>query len=220
MKSKFIVVFVTLMCIINTDNVMAQIAKWADDKYVKFLECLNVYNDYDGAKAELISLSEQGDSQARCCLATMLCFGERNDRDYSQALDLLIKSANDNYERAEYLLGCFGSLERSREVVRLIIGDDSMEEEADNGFWAQCFKSSNFEVKTFQDAFNWFLMKDGYWGYKDIMYYSGLQYLNGSYGVVDVQKALKWLGKSKELGSKEAEELLDQINSLMNKKIL
>ena len=36
-------------------------------------------------------------------------------------------------------------------------------------------------------------MEDGDWGYKDIMYYSAVQYLNGSFGVVDAKKAIKWL---------------------------
>ena len=108
-------------------------------------------------------------------------------------------------------------MERSREFLRAITGDDSMNDIADDNFWKQCFKYSNSEIVTFKDAFNWFLMKDGNWGYRDIMYYSAVQYLNGSYGVVDVQKAIKWLNRSKDLGNPDAEELLEQLNEAIRK---
>lgn len=211
MKRSILLSIVLLCVVLYPQLAKAQIEKWADVKYEAFLTCLIEQNNYDGAKAELEKLSEQGDDQASCCLGAMLCFGEKNDRDYGKALELLRKSANDNYERAEYLLGSFGSLERSREFLHLMSGDDSFEEVADDGFWKQCFKYSSSEVASFKDAFNWFLLKDGHWGYKDIMYYSAVQYLNGSYGVVDAKKAIKWLNRSKDLGSPEAEKLLEQI---------
>ena len=155
----FIIIF--LFAIISPKITKAQIDKWTDEKYEVFLTCLLEQNDYNCAKAELEKLSEQGDAQASCCLAAMLCFGEKNDRDYVKALELLKKSASDNYERAEYLLGCFGSLEMSRDFMRTIIGDDSAIETVDDGFWKQCFKYSDSEVVTFKDAFYWFFMKDG-----------------------------------------------------------
>ena len=217
MKRSIILSIVFLFAVMYSQLTQAQIEKWADEKYKVFLELLIEQNDYDGAKAELEKLSEQGDTQAGCCLGAMLCFGEKEDRDYVRALDLLKKSASKNYERAEYLLGAFGSMEKSREFLRALIGDDSMNDTADNNFWKQCFKHSNSEVVTFKDAFYWFLMKDGDWGYRDIMYYSAVQYLNGSYGVVDAKKALKWLNRSKDLGSPEAAQLLEQINEEIRK---
>lgn len=217
MKRSIILSIALLIAVLYPQLTNAQIEKWADEKYVVFLERLIEQNNYDGAKAELEKLSEQGDDQASCCLAAMLCFGEKNDRDYAQALELLKKAASNNYERAEYLLGAFGSMERSREFLRAITGDDSAIEEADNGFWKQCFKHSNSEVLSFKDAFYWFLMKDGDWGYRDIMYYSAVQYLNGSYGIVDIKKAIKWLNRSKDLGSPEAAELLEQIEEEIRK---
>jgi TPR repeat protein len=217
MKRSILLSIALLIAVLYPQLTKAQIEKWADEKYEVFLERLIEQNNYDGAKAELEKLSEQGDDQASCCLAAMLCFGEKNDRDYAKALELLKKAASNNYERAEYLLGGFGSLEMSRDFMRAITGDDSFIEEADNGFWKQCFKHSNSEVVTFKDAFYWFLMKDGDWGYRDIMYYSAVQYLNGSYGVVDAKKALKWLNRSKDLGSPEAAQLLEQINEEIRK---
>lgn len=217
MNHSIILSIVLLFAVMYPQLAKAQKEKWADKKYEAFLTCLIEQNNYDGAKAELEKLSEQGDIQASCCLGAMLCFGEKNDRDYAKALELLKKSASMNYERAEYLLGTFGSMERSREFLRALTGDDSAIEEADNGFWKQCFKHSNSEVVTFKDAFYWFLMKDGNWGYRDIMYYSAVQYLNGSYGVVDAKKAIKWLNRSKDLGSNEAAQLLEQINEIIRK---
>lgn len=213
---KKILSLIILFFVFGIENISAQISKWADEKYVNFLTCLNVNDDYYGAKAELIRLSEQGDSQAKCCLATMLCFGEKNDRNYEKALELLKESAEDDYERSEYLLGSFGSLEKSHEVMRMITGDDSMTDTADDGFWKQCFKVSRAEVETFKDVFKWFLMDDGDWGYRDIMYFSAVQYLNGSYGLTDVKKALKWLSRSKELGSDEAARLFDKIIEILS----
>lgn len=211
MKRTFIMLIILLFVVMSPEIAKAQIEKWTDEKYAVFLTCLIEQNNYDGAKRQLEKLSGQGDNQASCCLAAMLCFGEKNDRDYVRALELLKESASNDYERAEYLLGSFGSLEKSREVMRLITGDDSAIEMADDSFWEQCFKHSNSEVITFKDAFYWFLMEDGDWGYRDIMYYSAVQYLNGSFGVVDVEKAIKWLNRSKDLGSDEAARLLEQI---------
>lgn len=211
MKRSIILSIVFLFAAMYPKITKAQMEKWADEKYKVFLECLVKQNDYDGAKAELEKLSEEGDVQAGCCLGAMLCFGEKKDRNYAKALELLKKSASKNYERAEYLLGAFGSMEKSREFLRVLMGDDSMNDAADDNFWKQCFKHSNSEIVTFKDAFYWFLMNDGNWGYRDIMYYSAVQYLNGSYGIVDIKKAIKWLNRSKDLGSPEAAKLLEQI---------
>lgn len=220
MKRTFVLLFILLFAAMHPIIAKAQIDNWGDEKYEVFLTCLIKNNDYDGAKIELEKLSKLGDDQASCCLAAMLCFGEKNDRDYSKALELLKESASNNYERAEYLLGSFGSLEMARDFMRAIIGDDSAVEMADDGFWKQCFKHSNSEVVSFKDAFFWFLMEDGDWGYKDIMYYSALQYLNGSYGVVDVKKAIKWLNRSKDLGSDEAARLLKQIEEEITRRLM
>lgn len=216
MKHTFISI-ILLFAVLFPETVKAQLDNWTDEKYEEFLTCLIEQNNYDGAKIQLEKLSEQGDDQARCCLAAMLCFGQKNDRDYARALELLKESEANNYERAEYLLGGFGSLERARDFMRAITGDDSAIEMADDGFWKQCFKHSNSDVVTFKDAFYWFLMEDGDWGYRDIMYYSAVQYLNGSYGVVNVKKAIKWLNRSKDLGNPEAAELLELINEEIKK---
>jgi TPR repeat protein len=218
MKRTIILSVVILFALLSPGLAKAQMAKWAGEKYETFLTCLLKENNYECAKAELEKLSEQGDAQASCCLGAMLCFGEKNDRDYTKALELLKESALKNYERAEYLLGAFGSMERSRDFLKAITGDDSMSDTADDNFWKQCFKHSNSEIVTFKDAFYWFLMKDGDWGYRDIMYYSAVQYLNGSYGVIDANKAIKWLNRSKNLGSPEAERLLEQIKEEVRKR--
>ena len=215
MKTRFIVSVLGVLTFFLPVSVCAQPESWITEKYSTFIELLLEHNDYDGAKKELVMLSEQGDPQASCCLAVMLCFGEQGDRDYYTALELLLKSAETGYERAEYLLGGFGSMERSRQFWRLIVGDDSMQDEADTSFWQQCFKVTNSDVTTFQDAFMWFLVDDDVWGYQDIMYYSAVQYLNGSYGVVDVAKAIKWLKRSSALGSEDAIELLAAIKEML-----
>lgn len=215
MKTKLILSFLGLITIFIPESVFAQPDSWSSEKYSSFVELLLGKSDYDGAKKELEKLSEQGDAQASCCLAVMLCFGEQNDRDYYTALNLLLKSAEDGYERAEYLLGSFGSMELARKFLRLAIGDDSMQEKADNSFWQQCFKVGNSDVTKFQDVFMWFLVDDDVWGYPDIMYYSAVQYMNGSYGVVDIGKAIKWLKRSSDLGNEDAIELLGEITDML-----
>lgn len=213
---KKLLILVVALWAFSIENAFAQKTKWFNDKYHGVIEYLYNLDDYDGAKAELIRLSNQGDPQAKCCLAAMLCFGEKNDRDYEKALQLLKESASENFERSEYLLGSFGSLEKSRGFMRIITGDDSMSDVADDSFWKQCFKATKGEVESFKDAFKWFLLEDGSWGYQDIMYFSGVQYLNGSYGITDVDKAIKWLNRSKELGCADASRLLERIMEIIN----
>ena len=98
MKRSFILSILFLFALLTPEIAKAQIEKWADGKYGVFLTCLLEKNNYDDAKAELEKLSEQGDAQARCCLGAMLCFGEKEDRDYARALELLKQAASSNYE--------------------------------------------------------------------------------------------------------------------------
>ena len=65
---KKILSLIILFFVFGIENISAQISKWADEKYVNFLTCLNVNDDYYGAKAELIRLSEQGDSKQNAVL--------------------------------------------------------------------------------------------------------------------------------------------------------
>ena len=64
---------------------------------------------------------------------------------------------------------------------------------------------------SYKDAFEWFYLKDGNWGYRDIMYYAAVEFLDDSSAVYNVEKGLKWLKKSAALKYDEAIKLLQRI---------
>jgi len=182
--------------------------EWQDPKYKDVLNGIS-NEDYEMVLELLTELSDAGDSKSLCVLATMYCFPAGTTRDYAKAYALLKQAALQDNERAEYLLGAFGSLYRMRQAFGLLF-DVVVPGNSDDSFWKQCFKG-NKEVISYKDAFEWFYLKDGNWGYRDIMYYAAVEFLDDSSAVYNVEKGLKWLKKSAALKYDEAIKLLQRI---------
>jgi len=190
------------------DSSNAQLMEWQETKYEEVLQGL-LEENYEQVFNSFTILAATGDPKSQCALATMYCFPAGTTRDYAAAYNLLKKAALQDYERAEYLLGSFGSLDRMRqgEVYQLLgITDFSV---IDDNFWQQCFKAEK-EIQSYKDAFEWFYMKDGHWGYRDIMYYAALVFLDDSSELYNKEKGLKWLRRSAELDYPDARRLLEQ----------
>jgi hypothetical protein len=94
---------------------------------------------------------------------------------------------------------------RQGEVYKMLGIDDF--DIIDDGFWKQCFKVDK-EVHSYKDAFEWFYMQDGNWGYRDIMYYAAAVFLDESSELYNKTKGLKWLQRSAKLKYDDAINLL------------
>ena len=73
--------------------------------------------------------------------------------------------------------------------------------------------STDTKPETFKDAFKWFYLEDGKWGYRDIMYYAGIVIIRGDYGYKNEENGLQWIIQSARLGYNDAIELLQAIDS-------
>lgn len=187
--------------------------EWTDSKYADLIQQIEAEN-YEEAFHLATVLAALGDAKAQCVLATMYMCEVGTIRNYESAQKLLVQAAQQGYSRGEYMLGGFGSLEKSHEIMRLLVGDDEEQLSTnDNNFWYQML-STETKPETYKEAFKWFFLKDGEWGYRDIMYYAGVALLRGDYGYQNTQNGLQWLVKSARLGYKDAIELL---NELINK---
>lgn len=183
---------------------------WHQDKYLEAVNAIES-EDYSSARSSLLILATAGDAPAQCALAALYLYGADGSRDYTSALNLLVEAAKQDYERAEYMLGCFGSLAKSHEFSLFLGVDESSID--DTNFWKQMFLSDSFSsIESFKDAFNWFYLSDGSWGYRDIMYFSAVSFLNGQYGITDKRKGIKWLKKSAQLGYADAQRMLNEIS--------
>jgi len=181
--------------------------EWQGSKYEAVLKSI-ADEDFDNAFLQFTELAAQGDSKSLCVLATMYCFPSGTTRDYAKAYSLLKQATLQDNERAEYLLGAFGSLYKSKQTFELF--GVPAPQSADDGFWKQCFKGAK-DVLSFKDAFEWFYMKDGNWGYRDIMYYAAVEFLDESSEVYNVEKGMKWLKKSADLKYGDAIKLLQRL---------
>ena len=183
--------------------------EWQDPKYMDVIESISA-EDYERVFIHLSGLASKGDSKSLCVLAIMYCFPAGTTRDYAKAYNLLKQASLQDNERAEYLLGAFGSLYRARQTYELFgIGAP---ENVDDGFWRQCFKGAK-EVHSFKDAFEWFYIKDGNWGYRDIMFYAAVEFLDETSEVYNTEKGLKWLKKSAALKYDDAITLLQRLSN-------
>lgn len=196
---------------IALDTTNPQMMEWQAPQYESVLQGI-LEENYSDVFNSLTILAASGDAKAQCALATMYCLPAGTTRDYASAYNLLKDAALQNYERAEYLLGAFGSLNRSRqgEIAKLLGIDDFTI--MDDHFWKQCFKNTENAIDSYKDAFEWFYMRDGNWGYRDIMYYAALVFLDKDSELYNEEKGLKWLKRSAELDYIDATRLLEKIN--------
>lgn len=185
-------------------------SEWSDAKYADLITYICAEN-YEDAYNEATMLAATGDAKAQCVLATMYMCEIGTIRNYESAQELLAQAAQQEYSRGEYMLGGFGSLEKSHEFTRMLVGDDEeLIYASDNNFWYQML-STDTKPETYKDAFKWFFLDDGDWGYRDIMYYAGIVLIRGDYGYQNQESGLQWIIKSAELGYQEALELLQHL---------
>ena len=186
--------------------------EWSDTKYANLISLIESEN-YDDAFNAATMLAAMGDAQAQCVLATMYMCEVGTLRNYESAQELLAQAAAQGYKRGEYMLGGFGSLEKSHEFMKTLVGEDEELLYAnDNNFWYQML-STDMKPETFKDAFKWFYLEDGKWGYRDIMYYAGIVIIRGDYGYKNEENGLQWIIQSARLGYNDAIELLQVIDS-------
>ena len=186
--------------------------EWSDTKYANLISLIESEN-YDDAFNAATMLAAMGDAQAQCVLATMYMCEVGTLRNYESAQELLAQAAAQGYKRGEYMLGGFGSLEKSHEFMKTLVGEDEELLYAnDNNFWYQML-STDTKPETFKDAFKWFYLEDGKWGYRDIMYYAGIVIIRGDYGYKNEENGLQWIIQSARLGYNDAIKLLQAIDS-------
>lgn len=184
--------------------------EWADPKYSDLIQQIDSEN-YEEAFNTATMLAAMGDAKAQCVLATMYMCEVGTLRNYESAQELLAQAAEQGYSRGEYMMGSFGSLEKRHEFMKMLVGDDEEQLYAnDNNFWYQML-STETKPETYKEAFKWFFLEDGKWGYRDIMYYAAIVLIRGDYGYQNQEAGLQWLIKSAQLGYNEAIELLQQL---------
>lgn len=185
--------------------------EWSDAKYADLIHQIESEH-YDDAFNTATMLAATGDAQSQCVLATMYMCEVGTLRNYESAQELLVQAAAQGYKRGEYMLGGFGSLRKSHDFMKAIVGDDVEQLYAnDNNFWYQML-STDTRPDTYKEAFKWFYLDDDKWGYRDIMYYAGIVLIRGDYGYTNKENGLQWIIKSAQLGYEDAIELLKSIN--------
>ena len=189
--------------------------EWADAKYATLIQQIES-EQYEDAFNTATMLAAMGDAQSQCVLDTMYMCEVGTLRNYESAQELLVQAASQGYKRGEYMLGGFGCLEKSHQFMIAIVGDDAAQLYAnDNNFWYQML-STETKPDTYKDAFKWFYLEDGSWGYRDIMYYAGVVLIRGDYGYQDKGSGVEWIMESASLGYKDAEELLKSLNEVLD----
>lgn len=184
-------------------------SEWSDAKYADLIKYI-FEEKYDDAFNEATMLAAAGDAQSQCVLASMYMLGVGTIRNYESAQELLAQAAQQGHRRGEYMLGGFGSLEKNHEFTKLIVGDnDELLSANDNSFWYHML-STETKPETYKEAFNWFFLEDGEWGYRDIMYYAGMVLIRGDYGYKNQERGLQWIISAAKLGYDEALELLQK----------
>lgn len=189
--------------------------EWSDAKYADLIRFIEL-EQYEDAFNAATMLAAMGDSKAQCVLATMYMCEVGTIRNYESAQELLVQAAQQGYSRGEYMLGGFGSLEKSHEFTRMLVGDDEELLSAnDNNFWYQIL-STETKPESYKEAFNWFYLDDDAWGYRDIMYYAGIVLIRGDYGYQNQENGLQWIIKSAQLGYTDALVLLQKLFNAQN----
>ena len=181
--------------------------EWQDKKYNQLLTYIQNEN-YEEAFIEASILAGTGDVNAQCVLASMFFYGAGTFRNYEAAQEQLAAAAKQRSDRADYMMGGFGSLEKKHEFVKLLTGEEDTTDDID--FWNQMMSTKSLP-KNYKEAFQWFFLADGEWGYRDIMYYCGIALITGEYGYQNQEHGLKWIIRSAEMGYTEAIELINQL---------
>lgn len=163
--------------------------EWQDKKYSNLLGYIQK-EDYEQAFVEASVLAGAGDVKAQYVLASMFFYGAGTFRNYEAAQEQLAAAAKQGSDRAEYMMGGFGSLEKKHEFIQALTGEDDTTD--DIGFWNQMMSTESLP-NNYKEAFQWFFLADGEWGYRDIMYYCGIALITGAYGYQNQEHGLKWI---------------------------
>ena len=106
-------------------------------------------------------------------------------------------------------MGGFGSLEKKHEFMKALTGEDDSSD--DVGFWNQMM-STETRPDNYKEAFRWFYLADGEWGYRDIMYYCGIVLITGAYGYKNQEHGLNWIIRSAKMRYSDAIQLLNKLS--------
>ena len=180
---------------------------WNNSKYANLLNLIHK-EDYEQAFVETSVLASMGDLKAQYLLASMFFYGAGTIRNYEAAQEQLAAAAKQGSNRAEYMMGAFGSLNKMHEFMKSFTG--KIDTSNDINFWNQMM-STDIMPTNYKDAFRWFLLADGKWGYRDIMYYCGIALITGAYGYQNQEHGLNWIVRSAQMGYSEAIQLLNEL---------
>ncbi len=205
--NKFIVICVMF---ISSLAVMAEESTWRNDaKYRPMIEAIQK-GDYETAYSLATFLSSAGDEKGTCMLAAMSMTASGVPLDYEVAISHLTDLASKGNLRAQYMLGGFGSVLKSRQFMKALMGEDYVPEN-DNSFWFQMMGTDGVACKTFSDTLEWFFAPLDDVAYRDIMFYAGLFCLNNQFDFSDPENGIMWLQKSAAQGYGDAIQLLEQL---------
>lgn len=186
--------------------------EWQDEKYADLLSHIE-HEDYEQAFIESTVLAGMGDAQAQIVLASMYFYGAGTSRNYEASQEQLVAAAEQGSERAEYMMGGFGSLEKHQEFMKMLTGEYDTGNDIE--FWKQMMSTETLPTN-YKEAFRWFFLEEGEWGYRDIMYYCGIALITGQYGYQNQEHGLLWIVRSARMGYPEAVELIEQLSSGQN----
>ena len=205
---------VLLLCLILVPSITFSQARyanlpsnWKNAKYSVLIRSIQ-NESYEDAFIEASVLASSGDVQAQCVLASMYFYGAGTSTNYEAAQEQLALAAQAGSTRAEYMMGGFGSLNKKHEFMMELFG--IVDTSSDLSFWNQMM-SSDFVPSNYKEAFLWFFLDDGEWGYRDIMYYCGIALITGKYGYENQEHGLEWIIRSAKLGYHESIQLLNQL---------
>lgn len=182
---------------------------WKEAKYKPMIVAIQ-NGDYETAYSHATFLSSAGDETGSCMLAAMSMTAAGVPLDYQVAVSHLSDLASKGNLRAQYILGGFGSVLKSRQLMKSLMGDD-YEPENDNSFWFQMMATDGVACHSFSDALPWFFSPIEEVAYRDIMFYAGLFCLNNQFGFTDTENGINWLRQSAAQGYGEAIQLLEQL---------
>ena len=191
-KWNFIIVLLAFPMILLAQNVKQEDipTEWKDNKYSNLLSFIQ-NEDYEQAFVEASILAGTGDVKGQYVLASMFSSGAGTYRNYD-------------------MMGGFDSLEKMHDFYKILTGEPDTADDVE--FWNQMMSTQTLP-KNYKEAFKWFYLPDGEWGYRDIMYNCGLALITGKYGYKNPKHGLNWIMRSAKLGYGEAIQLLNKLST-------
>lgn len=210
-KWNFIILLLAFPMILLAQNVKQEDipTEWKDNKYSNLLSFIQ-NEDYEQAFVEASILAGTGDVKGQYVLASMFFYGAGTYRNYEAAQEQLALAAEQGSERAEYMMGGFDSLEKMHDFYKILTGEPDTADDVE--FWNQMMSTQTLP-QNYKEAFKWFYLPDGEWGYRDIMYNCGLALITGKYGYKNPKHGLNWIMRSAKLGYGEAIQLLNKLST-------